>query len=79
MNENITDLTFEEALAALEQTVEQLEAGELSLEESLAIFERGQQLAAYCNARLEQASLKVEQLTTDGEIIDISPRPYEDD
>lgn len=79
MNENISDLTFEAALAALEQTVEQLEAGELSLEESLAIFEQGQQLAAYCHTLLEQASLKVEQLTADGEIIDISPRPNEDD
>ncbi len=78
MNENISDLTFEQALIALEQTVEQLEAGELSLEQSLEIFERGQKLAAYCNGLLEQASLKVEQLTADGEIIDISPQPDDD-
>jgi exodeoxyribonuclease VII small subunit len=52
-----------------------LESGELSLEESLAIFERGQKLAAYCNNLLEQAALKVEQLTSDGEIINISPPP----
>ena len=78
MNENISDLTFEQALIALEKTVEQLEAGDLSLDESLALFERGQQLAAYCNSLLEQASLKVEQLTDDGEIIDISPQPADD-
>lgn len=78
MNENITDLTFEQALIALEKTVEKLEAGDLSLEESLALFEHGQKLAAYCNSLLEQASLKVEQLTADGEIIDISPQPGDD-
>jgi exodeoxyribonuclease VII small subunit len=73
MNEELSNLTFEQALAALQETVEKLESGELSLEESLAIFERGQLLAAYCNNLLEQAALKVEQLTADGEITDISP------
>jgi exodeoxyribonuclease VII small subunit len=75
MNEDLSDLSFEKALALLQEAVEQLESGELSLEESLAIFERGQQLAAYCSNLLEQAALKVEQLTSDGEIIDISPPP----
>jgi exodeoxyribonuclease VII small subunit len=74
MNDNLSNLTFEQALIALEKTVAQLEAGDLLLEESLSLFERGQELAAYCNKLLEQASLKVEQLTADGEIIDISPR-----
>ena len=78
MNENISDLTFEQALIALDKTVEQLAAGELSLEASLELFERGQQLAAYCNSLLEQASLKVEQLTADGEIVDISPQLDDD-
>ncbi len=72
-NEHSEHLTFEQALAALEESVAQLEDGALSLEESLAIFEKGQQLAAYCNKLLENASLKVEQLTVDGEIIDVSP------
>jgi len=75
MNEKIDDLSFEEALLALQKTVEQLEAGKLPLEESLELFQHGQELAAYCNSLLEQASLKVEQLTADGEIIDISPSP----
>jgi exodeoxyribonuclease VII small subunit len=61
-------------LIALEETVVQLEVGELPLEESLKLFERGQELAAYCSQLLEEASLKVEQLTADGEIIDISPQ-----
>ncbi len=68
----IENLSFEEALKQLEETVDQLEAGDLLLEESLALFERGQKLAFYCNELLEKASLRVEQLTSDGEIIDIS-------
>jgi exodeoxyribonuclease VII small subunit len=72
MTEDNLDLSFEQALAALEETVSDLEAGELTLEESLELFERGQSLAAYCNELLEKASLRVEQLTADGEIIDIS-------
>ena len=60
---NIEDLTFEEAFKELEQTVAQLEDGDLSLEASLALFERGQRLSAYCSRLLEQAELKVTQLT----------------
>lgn len=68
------DLTFEEALAELESIVAQLESGELALEASLVLFERGQQLATKCNTQLEQASLRIEMLTTDGEIIEL-PSP----
>ncbi len=72
LNEKEIDkLTFEEALKQLEDTVSKLEAGELSLEESLKLFERGQNLASYCNELLENASLRVEQLTADGEIVEI--------
>ncbi len=67
-------LTFEEALKQLEETVNKLEAGELSLEESLELFERGQILASYCNDLLEKASLRVEQLTVDGEIVEVQVR-----
>ena len=65
-------LTFEEALAALEATVAKLEAGELSLEESLTLFEQGQKLAAQCQRELDKATLRVEQLTQDAEIIELS-------
>jgi exodeoxyribonuclease VII small subunit len=67
----IEELTFETALRELEETVARLESGDLTLDESLALFERGQQLADYCNRQLDQASLRVEQLTADGEIIEI--------
>lgn len=62
----IENLTFEQAFAELEETVRKLEAGGLVLEESLALFERGQALAAHCNAQLDRAELKVRQLSPEG-------------
>jgi exodeoxyribonuclease VII small subunit len=62
-DKNIEDLTFESAFKELEETLAKLEDGDLSLEESLALFERGQRLSAYCSKLLEQAELKVTQLT----------------
>lgn len=64
-------LSFEEALARLDEIVAQLEAGELTLEESLALFEQGQLLANRCAELLDEAELKVESLTADGEIVAI--------
>jgi exodeoxyribonuclease VII small subunit len=72
MTDETKELTFETALAELEQIVSKLEAGELTLEESLTLFERGQELADFCNDLLDNASLRVEQLTADGELVDIS-------
>lgn len=72
LNDDIEEMSFEEAMKELEATVNRLEEGNLNLEESLALFERGQALATYCGNRLDKASLKVEQLTADGEIIDLS-------
>jgi exodeoxyribonuclease VII small subunit len=66
-------LSFEEALSELEQTVAQLESGDLSLEASLALFERGRRLFAHCDRLLDRAQLRVEQLSDDGEIITLSP------
>jgi exodeoxyribonuclease VII small subunit len=63
----IADLSFEEAYAELEATVARLERGDLPLEESIALFERGQALAAHCNLQLDSAELKVQQLLPDGE------------
>ena len=72
MENSVENLPFEEALAALQETVGKLEAGELTLEESLALFEQGQQLASRCTMLLDGANLRVEQLTADGEIMDVS-------
>jgi len=63
----IAELSFEEAFAELEATVARLERGDLSLEESITLFERGQALAAHCNIQLDTAELKVRQLLPDSE------------
>lgn len=60
------DLTFEAALRELEETVTKLEVGELSLEQALALYERGQRLVSHCSGQLEQAQLRVSQITAGG-------------
>ena len=57
------ELSFESAFAELEKVVRQLEEGELSLEEAISLYERGQALARQCQAQLDQAELRVSQLT----------------
>jgi exodeoxyribonuclease VII small subunit len=74
MDTEIETLTFEAALQELETIVARLEAGNLTLDESLALFERGQKLAHRCDTQLNEASLRVEQLTADGEIVEL-PSP----
>jgi len=60
--------SFEEALRELEGIVASLERGDVSLDDAIAAFERGTALKAHCQARLEEARMKVEkiQLPSDG-------------
>jgi exodeoxyribonuclease VII small subunit len=58
---------FEAALAELEAVVEQLESGELSLEDSLAAFEKGVGLVRFCNQKLNDVEKKIEILVRDRE------------
>ena len=59
---NIEDLSYEEALAELDQVVSALENEQSQLEEAIKLFERGQALAARCGVLLEAAELKVKQV-----------------
>lgn len=68
-----TNLTFEQAFTELEEIVSRLESAELSLDDSIALFERGQALAAQCAKLLDAAELKVKQLTPNGELEDFEP------
>lgn len=56
----VSEMSFEEAMAALEQVVNQLERGDVALEESIALYERGAALKAHCAAKLKAAEEKVE-------------------
>ena len=59
-------LAFEAAFVQLEEIVGKLEAGDLPLDDALALFERGQRLAALCGTKLDEAELQVHKLSTSG-------------
>lgn len=59
---------FEAAIAELDGIVKKLEEGDLSLEQSLALYERGVQLSRFCHSRLEDAERRIELLTDRGEL-----------
>jgi exodeoxyribonuclease VII small subunit len=71
----IGKLSFEEALAALEQVVSQLEGGQVPLEQSIALYERGDALKKHCEAKLGEAELKVEKTVAgnDGDATGTAP------
>lgn len=59
----VTELTFEKAMAELEAIVARLEKGDVSLEDSIKLYERGEALRARCDALLQDAELRVEKIT----------------
>jgi len=59
---------FEAAIAELESVVKKLEDGDLPLEQSLALYERGVQLSRFCHARLEEAERRIDILNERGEL-----------
>ena len=60
----IAAMSFEQALKALEDVVHRLEGGEVPLEESISLYERGEQLRRHCQARLDQAQARIEKIVT---------------
>lgn len=66
MNEKpVEEMSFEEAMAELEAVVGQLERGEVALDASIALYERGAALKARCEVKLREAEEKVAQITLD--------------
>ena len=64
INSDIKKLSFEEALSELEGIVESLERGDIDLEDSISIYERGVVLKAHCESKLEKAKMKVDKIIT---------------
>ena len=60
--DDIASLSFENALAELEQIVQKLESGQAALEDSIALYERGAALKAHCEKTLKQAQEKIEKI-----------------
>ena len=77
MPDSIND--FESAIAELEKIVKQLEDGDLPLDTSLSLFERGVALSRYCHEQLGNAERRIEQLTERGEVRDASHLADPDD
>jgi len=67
MSADVKEMSFEDALRELEQVVGKLERGEVPLDESIALYERGAALKKRCEAKLKDAEEKVAKLTLDGE------------
>lgn len=72
-------IPFEQALAELETVVAQMESGDLSLDDSLAAFERGVKLTRQCQQALKTAELKVQSLTEDGTLEALDLEALDDD
>ena len=68
--DDIKAMSFEQAYRELEETVQQLEAGDLPLAEALALYQKGMALAQHCGQQLDNAELSIQTLTPSGELVD---------
>ena len=75
---DIGAMSFEDALRALEDVVRKLESGEVPLDDSITLYERGETLRKHCQARLDAASARIERIVAgpDGAAADV--RPFDD-
>ena len=71
----VAEMSFEQAIAELERVVTQLDSGSVELEASLALYERGAELKAHCEAKLNAPEEKVAKLTlsADGAAVGTTP------
>ena len=67
------ELTFEQALLELQSVVERLEAGNVALEDSLALYERGMELVALCNTKLDGAEQRVSAVKLGASAAELAP------
>jgi exodeoxyribonuclease VII small subunit len=66
MSDDIGKMSFEQAMAELETVVGKLERGDVPLEESIGLYQRGAELRQHCEKKLKAAEEKVQQILTDG-------------
>lgn len=67
MSDDVNEMSFEQAIAELEKVVGQLERGDVALDDSIALYERGAKLRVRCQAKLQEAEEKIAKLTLDGD------------
>ncbi|WP_303782458.1 exodeoxyribonuclease VII small subunit [Sandarakinorhabdus limnophila] len=69
--------SFEDALRELEDIVRKLESGDLSLDDSIALYERGQSLKSLCETRLNDARMRIEQIQQNATGEAVATRPFD--
>lgn len=74
---DVNEMSFEEAMAELEAVVGQLERGDVALEQSIALYERGAKLKARCEVKLKEAEEKVAAITLDADGNPSGTKPVE--
>jgi exodeoxyribonuclease VII small subunit len=74
---DISAMSFEQALAALEAIVQQLERGDVPLDQSITLYERGEALRAACQQRLDAAQARIERIVTAADGRAAGTRPFD--
>ena len=67
VNDPLEKMTFEDAMKELENLVDSLDKGDVSLDEAIAAYDRGSQLKDHCQKKLNEAKMKVETIQSSGE------------
>jgi exodeoxyribonuclease VII small subunit len=75
---DITAMNFEDALRALEDVVRKLESGEVPLDDSITLYERGEQLRKLCQARLDAAQARIEKIVAGPDGTPASTQPFDE-
>ncbi|MEY4722179.1 MAG: hypothetical protein RIQ46_1904 [Pseudomonadota bacterium] len=75
---DIAAMTFEDALRALEDVVRRLESGEVPLDDSITLYERGEALRKHCQARLDAAQARIEKIVAGPDGQAAGTRPFDE-
>ncbi|MEZ5737452.1 MAG: exodeoxyribonuclease VII small subunit [Novosphingobium sp.] len=75
---DITKMSFEDALRALEEVVRKLESGEVPLDDSISLYERGEELRKHCQARLDAAQARIEKIVAGPDGKPTGTRPFDE-
>ena len=78
MNDADPEMSFEEALRALEEVVRKLESGEAPLDESIGLYERGEALRKQCQARLDAATARIEKIVAGAGGLAVTTAPFDE-
>ena len=77
MSEDLTTLSFEDALKRLESIVARLESGDASLDESITLYTQGDALRAQCEARLKDAQARIEKISLGADGRPVGTQPFD--